>query len=241
MIIIPARIASTRFPNKVLASIGGLPMVVKTAQVAQEIDDVAIATDSTEVQKIAKSYGFNAVITSPNHKSGTDRINEAASLLGLGDDEVIINVQADEPFIEKQIIKKVQELTIRNKNNHQVMLNSAYKIVNKDEAQDPNLVKVVLNASEYAIYFSRSIIPHDRDDNNISYRAHLGIYGYTKRALERFCTLPHAPLEDIEKLEQLRATYHGFIIAMTEVQTKSFGIDTPQDLEKAKKIYNFSS
>jgi len=241
MIIIPARIASTRFPNKVLTPIEGLPMVVKTAQAVQEVDDVAIATDSTKVQQIVKSYGFDAVITSPNHKSGTDRINEAASLLGLSDDEVIINVQADEPFIEKQIIKKVQELTIRNKNNYLVMLNSAYKIINKDEAQDPNLVKVVLNTNEHAIYFSRSIIPYDRDGSNISYKAHLGIYGYTKKALKRFCTLPHAPLEEIEKLEQLRAIYHGFIIAMTEVQTNSFGIDTPEDLEKAKKIYNFSS
>jgi len=237
MIIIPARIASSRFPKKILADIGGIPMVIKTAQRVCSVDKTVIATDSEEVIAIAKSYGFDALMTSESHKSGTDRLNEAASMLGLKDDEVIINVQADEPFIETQIVQSVKELTQRHKNNDRIMLNSAYKIVSPSEATDTNLVKVVLNASDHAIYFSRSIVPFDRDKTANTYKAHLGIYGYTKKMLERFCALAQADIEDIEKLEQLRAIYHGYSIAMTQVHTQSFGIDTPQDLENAKKIF----
>jgi 3-deoxy-manno-octulosonate cytidylyltransferase (CMP-KDO synthetase) len=237
MIIIPARIASSRFPEKILADIGGVPMVIKTAQRVCSVDKTVIATDSREVVDIAKSYGFDAVMTSSAHKSGTDRLNEAASALGLKDDEVIINVQADEPFIETQIVQSVKELTQKHKNNDRIMLNSAYKTIPLDEAIDTNLVKVVLNASSHAIYFSRSVVPFDRDKVANTYKAHLGIYGYTKKMLERFCALGEADIEEIEKLEQLRAIYHGYSIAMTQVHTQSFGIDTPQDLEKAKQIF----
>lgn len=239
MIIIPARIASSRFPKKVLTNIGGVPMVVKTAQSVSAVDDVVIATDSLEVKDAVNFYGFEAVMTSANHKSGTDRLNEAATLLGLRDDDVIVNVQADEPFIEAQIVQEVKDLTLAHAQNDQVMLNSAYKIISCKDANDSNLVKVILNASNHAIYFSRNPIPFDRDKSNIDYKAHLGIYGYTKRSLAKFCTLTSADIEDIEKLEQLRAIYHGYSIAMTQVQTNSFGIDTKDDLEKAKKLYNF--
>ncbi|MGM0624036.1 MAG: cytidylyltransferase domain-containing protein, partial [Campylobacterota bacterium] len=147
MIIIPARISSTRFAGKVLAKIGDTPMVIKTAQAVAQIDEVVIATDSKEVIDVAKKYGFDAVMTSSHHKSGTDRINEAATSLGLSDDTIIVNVQADEPFIEKEVVAKVRDLTIANKMDEQVLLNSAYKTVCFDDAQDPNLVKVVINAS----------------------------------------------------------------------------------------------
>ena len=233
MIIIPARLGSTRFPKKVLADIGGTPMVVATANAVQSVDNVAVATDSKEVLEVCESYNIKAVMTSSEHKSGTDRINEAAARLGLDDSEIIINVQADEPFIEPEIVEKLKQLVEVSKNDNRIMICSAYKAISKKDAKDPNIVKVITDESGFAIYFSRSMIPYDRDGEFDSYKGHLGLYGFTRKMLEKFCNLPHAPLEHIEKLEQLRALSHGYAIAMTEVKTESFGIDTPEDLKRA--------
>lgn len=238
MIIIPARIASSRFPNKVLADIGGLPMVIKTAKAVQGIDKVAIATDSEEVLKIAKEHGIEAVLTSESHTSGTDRIYEAAQKLNLNDNEIIINVQGDEPFIEKEVVQAVYDLTTHNRDNEQIMMNSCYKCISKHDADDPNLVKVVTNKDEVALYFSRAKIPFVREESIENYKGHIGIYGFTKKSLSTFCQLPSAPLEELEKLEQLRTLYHGYQVAMVEVSTKSFGIDTKEDLTKALKEHN---
>lgn len=235
MIVIPARIGSTRFPNKILADIGGIPMVIRTAKAVQSIDDVLIATDSNEVIVLAKKYGFEAVMTSNEHQSGTDRIFEAASLAKLTNNEIVINVQADEPFIETSVVKAVYELTRSNIIDESILMNSCYKILNSSEADDPNLVKTVIDANGMALYFSRAKIPYPRDHHFDDYKGHLGIYGFTMKGLKAFCNLPHAPLEHIEKLEQLRALYHGYNIAMVEVETQSFGIDTPEDLERALK------
>ena len=233
MIIIPARLKSTRFPKKVLADIGGAPMVVATANAVKSIDDVAVATDSIEVVNVCKSYNIKAVMTSSEHQSGTDRINEAAARLGLDDNEIIINIQADEPFIEAEVIEKLKKLIKTTSNNDNIMIYSVYKTISKEDAKDPNIVKVVTDESGFAIYFSRSTIPYDRDGGFDGYKGHLGLYGFKRKMLEQFCNLPHAPLEHIEKLEQLRALSHGFKIAMTEVETESFGIDTPEDLKRA--------
>ena len=241
MIIIPARIGSSRFPNKVLADVGGLPMVIRTAKAVENIDKVAIATDSQEVIDIAKSYGIQAIITSSEHNSGTDRIFEAAQKLELCDDEVIINVQGDEPFIEEEVVKAVFDLTVKNKDNPKIMMNSCYKVINNPEADDPNIVKLITSKDDIALYFSRAKIPYPRDHSFDKYKGHLGIYGFTKKSLETFCNLSPAPLEDIEKLEQLRALYHGFNISMVEVVTKSFGIDTIEDLENALKVHNLEA
>ncbi|PTB88142.1 3-deoxy-manno-octulosonate cytidylyltransferase [cyanobacterium G8-9] len=237
MIIIPARIGSSRFPNKVLADIGGMPMVVRTAKAVEGIDKVVIATDSEEVIEIAQSHNIQAVLTSDKHQSGTDRIYEAAQKLNLAEDEVIINVQGDEPFIETDVVEAIYNLTKKNKNNTSIMMNSCYKIISNPEADDPNIVKVVTDKNDIALYFSRAKIPYPRDHHFNAYKGHLGIYGFTMKSLETFCKSEPAPLEDIEKLEQLRALYHGYKIAMTEVETKSFGIDTPEDLEKAIKYH----
>lgn len=233
MIIIPARIGSSRFPNKVLADIGGVPMVIRTALTVSDVDTVVIATDSQEVIDIAKSNNINAVMTSSTHQSGTDRIYEAATKLGLGKDEIIINVQGDEPFIETEVVQAIYDLTKKNKDNNKVMMNSCYKVINNPEADDPNIVKVVTDDNDIALYFSRAKIPYPRDHHFDKYKGHLGIYGFTVASLEKFCKLSPAPLENIEKLEQLRAQYYGYEVAMTEVSTESFGIDTPEDLEKA--------
>ena len=239
MIIIPARIGSSRFPNKVLADIGGLPMVIRTAKAVQNIDKVAIATDSQEVIDIARSYNIQAVLTSTEHQSGTDRIYEASEKLLLEDNEIIINVQGDEPFIEPSVVQAVFELTQSTASNERILMNSCYKKINNPEADDPNIVKVVTDTNDLARYFSRAKIPYPRDHHFDAYKGHIGIYGFTKRSLKQFCQLKASPLEEIEKLEQLRALYHGYEIAMTEVETQSFGIDTPEDLERALTIFTY--
>ena len=233
MIIIPARLASTRFPQKILANINGIPMVIATAQRVQNLDDVAIATDSEAVLHIAKDYGFKAILTGEHHQSGTDRINEAASKLGLSDKEIIVNVQADEPFIEEAVVQSV----IERAKSTDALITSCCKKIDLDHVKDPNLVKVILDANGNAIYFSRSAIPYDREGGFEDYFGHLGIYAFTKKSLQTFCSLPYAPIEHIEKLEQLRAIYHGYKIAMVEVESKSFGIDTPEDLERALAFF----
>ena len=235
MIIIPARIGSSRFPNKVLADIGGIPMVIRTAMAVRDIDSVTIATDSQEVIDIATSHHLKAVMTSDSHQSGTDRIYEAATKLELAEDEVIINVQGDEPFIETEVVEAIYNLTNKNKHDETIMMNSCYKVISNPEADDPNIVKVVTDQYAIALYFSRAKIPYPRDHHFNEYKGHLGIYGFTMKSLKNFCNSTPAPLEDIEKLEQLRALYHGYKIAMVEVATESFGIDTPEDLEKAMK------
>ncbi len=237
MIIIPARLNSSRFENKILVDILGLPMVIRTAKQVELLDDVTIATDSNEVIKLAKKHNINAILTSSKHQSGTDRINEACNLLNLKDDEVIINVQADEPFIEPNVVQKVIDTVKSNKNNFNMV--SCYKYISSQVADDPNLVKVITNSSQNAIYFSRSKIPYHRDhyDEDIKYKGHLGIYGFTKKSLNEFCSLDAHYLEVTEKLEQLRAIGESLPINMVEVQSKSFGIDTQADLDNALKIF----
>ncbi len=237
MIIIPARIGSSRFPNKVLADIAGIPMVIRTAMQVANIDKVAIATDSTEVMEIASSYNIKAVMTSTEHQSGTDRIFEAAQKLKLDEDEIIINVQGDEPFIEVEVVDAIYSLTKQNRDNNQIMMNSAYKIITNPEADDPNIVKVVTSKDKSALYFSRAKIPYPRDHHFDAYKGHLGIYGFTLKSLREFCALEVSPLEGIEKLEQLRTLYYGYKISMVEVNTQSFGIDTIEDLERAMRYH----
>jgi len=237
MIIIPARIGSSRFPNKVLADIGGMPMVVRTAKAVESIDNVVIATDAQEVIDIAKQHDIKAILTSSNHQSGTDRIYEAAQKLQLDEDEIIINVQGDEPFIETSVVQSIYDLTKKNRDNEQIMMNSCYKQISNPEADDPNIVKVLTDNDNIALYFSRAKIPYPRDHHFDTYKGHLGIYGFTVKSLQNFCMLATSPLEDIEKLEQLRALYHGYKIAMIEVNTESFGIDTPEDLKKALRYH----
>lgn len=239
MIIIPARLNSSRFANKILVDILGYPMVIKTALQVSTLDKVIIATDSQEVISLAQKYGFDAIMTSINHNSGTDRINEAVNILNVNDEEIIINVQADEPFIEQSVIESVINRVQEIKDQENTLITSCYKQISSEEADDPNLVKVVLNEANEAVYFSRAKIPYHREHSNTSsYFGHLGIYGFTKKSLNKFCSLNSSKLENIEKLEQLRAIDNGYKISMIEVESKSFGIDTQEDLNKALKIFN---
>lgn len=237
MIIIPARLASTRFPQKVLADIGGLPMVVRTAKRVSHLDRVVVAADDELIIKICKEHGIEAMMTSTTHKSGTDRIHECATILDIPDEEIIVNVQADEPFIEPDVVeslmKKLKEL---QNANEEFIMGSCYNAINAEAAKDPNLVKVVLDAEDNAIYFSRAQIPYNQG-GGAKYFGHIGIYGFSKKSLKEFCSLKDAPIEDIEKLEQLRAIYHQKKITMVKVASTGFGIDTPEDLARAIEIF----
>jgi 3-deoxy-manno-octulosonate cytidylyltransferase (CMP-KDO synthetase) len=237
MIIIPARLASSRFPQKVLAEIGGLPMVVRTAKRVAHLDRVVVAADDELIISTCKKYGIKAMLTSTTHKSGTDRINECANILNLDENELIINVQADEPFIEPEVVQKViQRLERLQQNKEEFIMASCYNSINSESAQDPNLVKVVLDDNDNAIYFSRSPIPYNRS-GEAQYFGHIGIYGFSKKSLHDFCDLDDAPIEDIEKLEQLRAIYHQKKISMVKVTSTGFGIDTEEDLKRAIEIF----
>ncbi|EDM23704.1 3-deoxy-manno-octulosonate cytidylyltransferase [Caminibacter mediatlanticus] len=230
MIIIPARLSSSRLPNKVLADINGIPMIIRCANIAKEIDDVVIATDSEEVIKVCKKYNFEAILTDKNHKSGSDRIKEASDILKLDKNELIINMQGDEPFLEAEILEKVKNTLKENKENFNMV--SCYKEISEIEAEDPNIVKVIIDYNNFAIYFSRSKIPYNRDNNPHTYYGHIGIYGFDKKSLDEFVTMK-GNLEHIEKLEQLRVLENGKKIKMIKVKTNSFGIDTIDDLKKA--------
>lgn len=237
MIIIPARLASTRFPQKVLADIGGYPMVVRTAKRVSHLDRVVVAADDELIVKTCKEYGIEAMLTSTTHKSGTDRIHECANILNLSDDEIIINVQADEPFMEPNVVESLMsKLKKLQKEKAPFLMGSCYNAINADSAQDPNLVKVVLDDKENAIYFSRSAIPYNQG-GGAKYFGHIGIYGFSKKSLNEFCSLSDAPIEDIEKLEQLRAIYHQKKITMVKVASTGFGIDTKEDLARAVEIF----
>ncbi len=239
MIIIPARLGSSRFANKILVDILGLPMVIRTAKQVQSLDEVTIATDSQEVIDLAKSYNINAIMTSISHQSGTDRINEAVNKLNLKDNDIVINVQGDEPFIEPEVVQAViDKVKQKQQNNEEFNMVSCYKKISSELADDANHVKVVLDKFNDAIYFSRSKVPYHRDHHEIaSYNGHLGIYGFTKKSLNNFCSFGNSNLEHIEKLEQLRAIEYQKKISMVEVQSKSFGIDTQEDLENALRIF----
>lgn len=237
MIIIPARLASTRFPQKVLADIGGLPMVVRTAQRVAHLDRVVVAADDELIISTCNKYGIEAMMTSTTHKSGTDRINECANILNLADDEIVINVQADEPFIETEVVEMLlKRLKMLKQNGEEFIMASCYNSINDEAAKDPNLVKVVLDNNDNAIYFSRSLIPYNRG-GGAQYFGHIGIYGFSKKSLHDFCNLSDAPIEDIEKLEQLRAIYHQKKISMVKVASTGFGIDTEEDLKRAVEIF----
>jgi len=237
MIIIPARLNSSRFENKILVDILGLPMVIRTAKAVSMLDDVVIATDSEDVITLAEKYDIKAVLTSIEHQSGTDRINEAVNILNLDDDEVVVNVQADEPFIEPEVVQsvidKVKELSSRD-----FTMVSCFKEISSEMADDPNHVKVICDDNDDAIYFSRSKIPYHRDHyNSAQYKGHLGIYGFTKKSLNDFCSYDASLLEETEKLEQLRAISNNSKINMVKVNSNSFGIDTKEDLENALKFF----
>lgn len=258
-VLIPARLASTRLPNKPLADIGGAPMVVRVAQRVLSITPssgqirVVVAADSLEIVSACVSHGIEAVLTRTDHPSGSDRLAEACQLLGLSDDEIVVNVQGDEPLIDPALVGAVAQLLIRRPEAS--MSTAAHAIDNWAEFTNPNVVKVVLDATGLALYFSRAAIPHWRDQPlpqpgqaDLAYRLgirpspaplrHIGIYGYRVGFLRLFPSLPQAPIEITEALEQLRAMWHGHRIAVHVSQhAPGPGVDTPEDLVRVRQLF----
>lgn len=231
MIIIPARLHSTRLERKLLLPINDMPIIAHTAKNAQKFDETIVACDSEEILEVCKKHNIKAILTSPTHSSGTDRCAEVAKKLDLPKDEIVINLQGDEPFLEGEIIKTLQDSMQKTH-----FMASCYKSISKAESSDINLVKVVLSKDNFALYFSRSVIPYNRDSSEcVEYGGHIGIYGFFAWSLAEFCKLEKSPLESIEKLEQLRALWHRKEIFMSKVSTNSIGIDTQDDYNKAKE------
>ena len=239
-VLIPARLASTRLPNKPLADIGGAPMVVRVAQAAQRSGaaQVVVACDDATIQAACEAHGIAALLTKLDHPSGSDRLAEACDKLGLADDAIVVNVQGDEPLIDPKLIASVAHL-LKNR-PLAVMGTAAHAIDSIADSANPNVVKVVLDAQSHALYFSRSLIPFNRDGHPSAPKPlrHVGIYSYRAAFLREFPKLAQAPIEASESLEQLRALWHGYkIVVHVSEAAPGPGVDTPQDLEKVRALW----
>ena len=245
-VVIPARMASSRLPDKPLADIGGLPMVVRVAQRAlqSEASQVVVAADDERIVTACTTHGVQALLTRQDHLSGSDRLAEACQLLGLPDDAVVVNVQGDEPLIPPALINEVAR--VLSERPDASMSTAAHAIGSVEEFTNPNVVKVVMDARQMALYFSRAPIPWWREGQADSgFKAlpspaplrHIGIYAYRAGFLALFPTLPPAPIETMESLEQLRALWHGHRIAVhVTPEAPGPGVDTPQDLARVRSL-----
>lgn len=237
--IIPARYASSRFPGKPLAILGGKPVIQRVyEQVNKLLDNVYVATDDQRIYDCVKNFGGKVVMTKTNHKSGTDRIEEAIEIIG-GDWDVVVNIQGDEPFIQKEQILSLCEC-FKDPNTQIATLGKPFTTM--DAVTNPNSPKIVLDNQNFAMYFSRSIIPHIRGKqtnewiNSYNYIKHLGIYAYRKDILQEITKLPQSSLEIAESLEQLRWLQNGYKIKVGITEIETVGIDTPDDLVRAEEF-----
>ncbi len=249
-VVIPARYGSSRLPGKPLADLGGKPMVVRVCEraAASGAQAVHVATDDERIAQAVRAGGFSALMTRADHPSGTDRVAEAAALLGIPGDELVVNVQGDEPLIESALIAEVAAVLARRPEAS--VSTACHALHEAREIFDPNVVKVVLDAQGLALYFSRAPIPWARDAYAAAERIppqglpcyrHIGIYGYRVEFLRSYSTLAPAPIERYESLEQLRALWHGYRIAVATMQGEAApGIDTQQDLERARRLFQTS-
>ena len=233
--VIPARYASTRFPAKLMQDLGGKTVILKTYEAAVNTNlfqDVFVVTDSDLIFNEIVSHGGKAIMSIKEHESGSDRIAEAIVNLDV---DIVINVQGDEPFINAEPLKEVIEVFKQDTDKKVDLASLMREITNKDEINNPNNVKVVVDQSSFALYFSRSVIPYPREENaGVRYMQHIGIYAFRKQALLDFYSLPMKSLEASEKLEQLRYLEFGKRIKMIETTHVGIGIDTPEDLERAR-------
>ena len=245
-VIVPARLASTRLPHKPLADIHGLPMVVRVAQRAalSKASQVVVAADSLEIVQACQVHGIRALLTQMDHPSGSDRLAEASALLGLGSNDVVVNVQGDEPLIKPELINEVAHLLVQRPTAS--MSTAAHEIHELSEFTNPNVVKVVIDQAQLALYFSRAPIPWWRDGFAKGLQSlpqpaplrHIGIYAYRVGFLQSFPNLPPAPIEKGEALEQLRALWHGYKIAVhITPEAPGPGVDTPEDLERVRALF----
>jgi 3-deoxy-manno-octulosonate cytidylyltransferase (CMP-KDO synthetase) len=246
IIIIPARLASTRLPNKPLADLGGKPMVVRVAERAARsgASQIIVATDHADIFSACRQYGVQVHMTRADHPSGTDRIAEVAAAIGLEANAVVVNVQGDEPLIDPELIAA----TAARIRQDVPMATAAHAIDDMAEVFNPNVVKVVLDKAGRALYFSRAPIPWHRDGFAQSKEAlpagyrplrHIGLYAYTNAFLQAYPKLAVSPLEQTEALEQLRVLWHGFPIAVHVTDTApAAGVDTPDDLARVQRHFS---
>ncbi len=239
--IIPARYASTRFPAKPLALLGGKPMIQHVYErVSQVLDDVVVATDDQRIYDAVSQFGGRVVMTSTEHRTGTDRCFEAYNNFGLNAD-VVINVQGDEPFIAEDQIQSLMQCFNNPQTDIATLIKPFPLNTTYETLSNPNTPKVIVNPQGQAIYFSRSVIPylrginHDQWASHRTYYKHIGIYAYRIEALTRITQLQQTPLELAESLEQLRWLENGLTIQTAETHIETIGIDTPEDLQKAEK------
>jgi 3-deoxy-manno-octulosonate cytidylyltransferase (CMP-KDO synthetase) len=239
-VVIPARYASTRLPGKPLLNIAGKPMIAHVCEKANQAgaENVVVATDDSRIFDTVSQLGINAVMTRSDHQSGTERIAEVAQHYGWAANDIIVNLQGDEPLIPPDYIRDVALALAAQQQAGIATL--AAKIVHEDEVFNTNAVKVVLDKNNYALYFSRATIPHCRDALNratTNYLRHIGMYAYTVDFLNRYCSWQASPLEAIESLEQLRILWHGDKILVKVVdKTPEAGVDTPEDLLRVEQI-----
>src|SRR5512134_2319258 len=240
-VLIPARYASSRLPGKALADIGGKPMVVRVAERARAsgAGAVWIATDDARIVDAARSHGCDALLTRADHASGTDRLAEAVATLGLADDEIVVNVQGDEPLMPPELVGRLAHALAQR--TAASMATACVPITDPEKMRNPNVVKVVCDHSGYALYFSRAPIPYARDavaaGGPPAYH-HLGIYAYRAGFLRAYAKLAPAPIERFEALEQLRALWHGHRIAVIVAEAElPPGVDTPEDLERTRRTF----
>ena len=234
--VIPARLQATRFPRKLLEDLGGRSVIEQTylATVGTDLfDQVWVATDSPEIAEKIKHIGGEVFLSQIQHNCGSNRIAEAVENLPA---DIIVNVQGDEPFTDKENLQKVIDIFAKDLTKSIAVASLMERITDPDDIANPNNVKVVVNKFGEALYFSRNIIPFPRDPNTkVSYYKHIGIYAYRKEALQQFTELPPSLLEETEKLEQLRYLENGFKIRLALTDIPTIGIDTPEDLERARK------
>lgn len=246
MVLIPARLSSSRLPGKALADIHGKPMVVRVAEQAAKshASRVVVATDHEDIKAACEAYGVEVVMTSDRHESGSTRLAEAAAVLKLPQHLIVVNVQGDEPLIEPELINRTAEVLVE----HNVqMATAAHELHHFDEFMNPNVVKVLLDKNGNAIYFSRAPIPFPRDSMRQNLAAlpqetpalrHIGIYAYRAGFLQRYAEMSVSPLETIESLEQLRVLWHGFPIAVEVTQqVPAAGVDTQEDLDRVRAVF----
>jgi 3-deoxy-manno-octulosonate cytidylyltransferase (CMP-KDO synthetase) len=233
--VIPARLASTRLPRKVLRDIAGKPMlqwIVEAALACPSLDRVVIATDSDEVMALAAQHGWDAMLTSPDLQSGSDRVHAVSQQIPS---QIVVNIQGDEPMLRVGHIDSL--LAPFERSGIDAQVTTLWTPCTPEEIADPNAVKVVLAEDGRALYFSRSTIPFDRDrTGSIVYRKHLGLYAYRRAALERFSALPPHPLETAERLEQLRLLAHNIPIYVEQTTHTTIGVDTEADLERVAAL-----
>ncbi len=230
--VIPARLASTRLPRKMLREIAGQPLlahVYRSVRSSPLLQDVVIATDSEEILKVCQKNGWQARMTSADHQSGTERVHEIANLVAA---DVYLNIQGDEPLTRPEHVKSLLDVM----KNPAVQVSTLKTPAPAADVKNPNAVKVVTDVSGRALYFSRATVPYDRDAMRPLYFKHLGIYAYRKAALDRFFQLPESPLERSERLEQLRFLENGIPIHVGETAFDTIGVDTEEDLHRVEKI-----